>query len=368
MSVPTASSALPLALDSQLELARDVIRQEARALLQLAARVDDRLQHAIELLLARQGGVVVCGMGKAGLVGRKISATLSSTGTRSHFLHPADALHGDLGRVAPDSAALLLSASGETAEVVALLAPLRQMRVPIVAVTCRASSTLAEAANVVLDLGPLEEACGLGLAPTTSTTAMLALGDALALTLSRRRGFTADDFARYHPGGSLGRRLARVDDLMRPLAECRLARHSESVREVLVRLSRPGRRSGAIMVTTDDGALAGIFTDSDLARILERRRENVLDGPLSAVMTSQPQAVTAGAPMSAAIEILAGRKISELPVVDDSLRPVGMLDITDVVGLLPLADDAPGRLPSRHDRNSARGEPSPATVPFRTKT
>lgn len=366
MSATTASTAQP-AGGPQLDLARTVICHEAQALLALASRLDERFERAIDLLCARQGNVVVCGMGKAGLIGRKLSATFSSTGTRSHFLHPAEALHGDLGCVGPDDAVLMLSASGETEEVVALLAPLREMAVPVLAMTCRSHSTLASAAAVVLDLGAQEEACDLGLAPTTSTTAMLALGDALALALSRLRGFTSDDFARYHPGGSLGRRLARVDDLMRPLTECRVAAQSESVREVFVRLSRPGRRSGAVMVTGDDGRLAGIFTDSDLARILERRREQALDGPLADVMTPNPQTVRSGAAMNEAIEILAGRKISELPVVDDALRPVGMIDITDVVGLLPRVDDDASKSPSRYPRTASAVKDSPATVPFRTR-
>lgn len=357
-----------------LETAKRVLRIEAEAIQGLAARLDGRFERAVETLLACKGRVVVTGMGKSGLIGRKIAATFSSTGTPSVFLHPAEALHGDLGSVGPDDAVLMLSASGETAEVVALLAPLREMNVPVVAMTCRPHSALASLAAVVLDLGPLEETCDLGLAPTTSTTAMLALGDALALALSRLRGFTRDDFARYHPGGSLGRKLARVDDVMRPLSECRLAQQTESVRDVLVRLSRPGRRSGAIMVIGDDGSLTGIFTDSDLARILERRQEQALDGPLAGVMTRSPQTVKSGTAMNEAIDLLAGRKISELPVIDELQRPVGMIDITDVVGLLPRANDAGVHdgsspdLPSRHGRHARAEKNPPATVPFRTKS
>lgn len=366
MSSQAAST--PLSNPDHLAFARQVIRHEALALFEVSDRLDERLCQAVELFAACRGSVVVCGMGKAGLIGRKIAATLASTGTRSHFLHPAEALHGDLGSVAPLDAALMLSASGETAEVVALLAPLRQIGVPAVAVTCRPHSSLAAGADLVLDLGPLEEACDLGLAPTTSTTAMLAVGDALALALSRLRGFSHDDFARFHPGGSLGRRLARVDDVMRPLAECRLADEAESIRQVLVRLSRPGRRSGAIMVTGEGGSLAGIFTDSDLARILERRGDHALDGPLRDVMTPAPQSVPSGASVSEAIEILADRKISELPVVDAAACPVGMIDITDVLGLLPIrAGDEEGP-PDRHGRHAVRSEETPSTVPFRTKS
>jgi arabinose-5-phosphate isomerase len=235
------------------------------------------------------------------------------------------------------------------------------------AMTCRRESTLARRADVLLDLGPLEEACNLGLAPTTTTTAMLALGDALALVLSRLRRFTSEDFARYHPGGSLGRRLARVDDVMRPLQQCRFATAEERVRDVLVRLSSPGRRTGAIMVTDNDGALVGIFTDSDLARILERRQEAVLDGSLGDVMTTSPRCISSGSVIAEALEMLAERKISELPVVDAAHCPIGLIDITDVVGLLPVRQQRP-QLPNRSSRRGAAEENAPSTVPFRTRT
>ncbi|MEQ8786775.1 MAG: KpsF/GutQ family sugar-phosphate isomerase [Pirellulaceae bacterium] len=367
MSSQSASIADSMSADAQLQLARDVLQQEAIALTSLASRIDGSLVDAVRLLAGCGGSVVLCGMGKAGLIAQKIAATFASTGTRSQFLHPAEALHGDLGRVAPGDVAVMLSASGETAEVVALLAPLREMQVRVVAITCRAHSTLARAADVLLDLGPIEEACNLGLAPTTTTTSMLALGDAVALVLSRLRRFTSEDFARYHPGGSLGRRLARVDDVMRPLDECRFARAGEAVRDVLVRLSSPGRRTGAIMITDEEGALVGIFTDSDLARILERRQEAALDGPLSRVMTSAPRRIESGCAIAEAMEILAEKKISELPVVDAANRPVGLIDITDVVSLLPMRREEEPSLPHRCKRNGEIQENAPSTVPFRTK-
>src|SRR5947199_1104671 len=215
-------------------------------------------------------------MGKAGLIAQKVAATLASTGTRSHFLHPSEAIHGDLGRLHADDVALLLSFSGQTEEIVRILPALRDLNVPIIAVTGQPESPLAMQAVITLDLGAIREACPLGLAPTASTTAMLALGDALALVLSRVRGFSSEDFARFHPGGSLGRKLARVEDVMRPLAQCRVARHEQTLRETLVGQSRPGRRTGAIMVVDAAGVLVGVFTDSDLARLLEASRDSAI--------------------------------------------------------------------------------------------
>ena len=217
--------------------------------------------------------MIVSGIGKAGLIGQKIMATLASTGTPSHFLHPAEAVHGDLGRVHADDVVLVLSQSGETEEIVRLLPPLAELGVPIIAITGRADSTLGRAARVVIDLGPVEEACPLGLAPSSSTTAMLAVGDALALVVSRMRGFAREDFARFHPAGNLGLKLSKVEQHMRPLEQCRVAPEGQTVREVLVRVSVPGRRTGATMLVDAEGKLSGIFTDSDLARLFEQRRD-----------------------------------------------------------------------------------------------
>jgi arabinose-5-phosphate isomerase len=279
-------------------------------------------------------------MGKAGLIGQKISATLSSTGTRAHFLHPAEAFHGDLGRIHPDDVVIMLTQSGETAEVVQLLPSLRDFRVPLVAITASKSSSIGRAATVVIELGDLEEVCSLGLAPSTSTTAMLAVGDALALVLSKMRNFQADDFARFHPGGALGRKLSRVDDVMRPLTECRCASDALSTREVIVACTKPGRRSGAIMLTDKNGRLTGLFTDSDLARLFERRDEAALDGPIRKVMAARPTTVPSGTRVGDAVSLLAQRKFSELPVVDKAGHPIGLVDVTDIVGLKAEADSA----------------------------
>ncbi len=325
----------PLSSFEQLRYARDIIQIEANSLTQLAGRLSPEFSQAVDLIFGCQGSVIVSGIGKAGLIGQKITATLASTGTRSHFLHPAEAIHGDLGRIHRDDCLLMLSQSGETEEIVRLLPILEKFGVPLIAVTAKRTSALGRSATVVLELGPVREACALGLAPSTSTTVMLALGDALALVASRMRDFRREDFARFHPGGSLGRQLSNVEDWMRPLAECRVASDSSSVREVFVALSRPGRRSGAIMLVDDQGRLTGLFTDSDLARLFERRRDDAFDRSIRDVMTAAPRTVRHGARIADALAIMAERKISELPVVDAVGAPLGLIDITDVVGMIP---------------------------------
>ena len=318
-----------------LRYGREVIGVEGRALVELIDRLDRSFSDAVELILATQGSVIVTGIGKAGLIGQKLTATFASTGARAHFLHPAEAFHGDLGRVHADDIVLVLSQSGETPEVLQLLPALRSLGVKLIAMTASAESTLGRASAIVLPLGRLEEACSLGLAPSTSTTVMLALGDALALVVSRLRGFGAEDFARFHPGGALGRKLSAVDDHMRPLEQCRLARVNQSVRQVVLSSTRPGRRSGAIMLVDEAARLVGLFTDSDLARLIERRDDAALDQPIHQVMAKSPTAVATGSRMTAAIEILTERKFSELPVVDQQGSPIGMIDVTDVVAMLP---------------------------------
>lgn len=326
---------LPVTEYETVTLGRQILAAETRALANLIHQLDGSFAAAIELLHDLQGNLLVTGMGKAGLIAQKLAATFASTGTRAHFLHPAEAFHGDLGRVQSGDVVLVLSQSGETGEVVQLLPSLKEFEVPLVAITASAQNTLGRAADVTIELGKLDEACWLGLAPSTSTTAMLAIGDALALVLSRIRGFQAEDFARFHPGGSLGQKLSHVEDHMRTLEECRVARADDSVRDVLVGCTKPGRRTGAIMLTDGDGCLVGVFTDSDLAKLIERRNESALDRPVSDLMITSPQTVSQGSKMSAAIEILADRKISELPVVDEHGKPTGLIDVTDVVSLLP---------------------------------
>jgi arabinose-5-phosphate isomerase len=329
----TAPATNSLTPEEQLRAAREIVRREAAGVWKVSYRLSSTFCEAVKLLYTCKGSAIVTGMGKAGLIGQKIAATLSSTGTRAHFLHPAEAFHGDLGKIHPSDVVVVLTQSGETAEVVQLLPSLRDFRVPLVAITANRLSTVGQAASVVIELGELEEVCSLGLAPSTSTTAMLAVGDALALVLSKMRNFQADDFARFHPGGSLGRRLSRVDDIMRPLAECRQASDALSVREVIVACSKPGRRTGAIMLTDKAGRLTGLFTDSDLARLFERRDEAALDRPIRDVMAAKPTMVRSGTRVADAVALLAKRKFSELPVVDKAGRPIGLVDVTDVVGI-----------------------------------
>jgi arabinose-5-phosphate isomerase len=310
-----------------------VLRLEAAAIELLSARLDDDFCRAVDLFFHCRGSVIIGGVGKAGLIAQKVAASFASTGTRSHFVHPAEAMHGDLGKIGPTDCLLLLSYSGETEEILRLIPPVLEMRIPLVAMTSQRTSSLARHANITLELGHLAEACNLKLAPSTTTTAMLALGDALAIVLSQMREFTPRDFVRYHPGGSLGRQLTSIAGIMRPLEECRVAASDLSVREVFVALSRPGRRTGAIMLVNSQGQLEGIFTDSDLARLLESGREAAMNGPIREVMTAHPLAIRGGASLQEAWQLLSGKKISELPVLDAAGCPLGLIDITDMLTL-----------------------------------
>ena len=320
--------------DGILAHGREILRAEGEAVLRAADALDGSFVRAVLTIEGCTGSVVVTGVGKAGLVARKISATLASTGTPSHFLHPAEAMHGDLGAIRGDDVVLALSQSGETEEITRLLPHLAARRVAIVALTGRPDSALGRAATVVVATGTLREACTLGLAPSTSTSLMLALGDALALVTSSLRQFTAEDFAARHPGGSLGRQLMLVEDVMRPLAECRIAGPTDTVREVFAR-PLPARRTGSVMILDATGTLAGIFTDSDLARLFERRHDAALDAPIGSVMTSRPTTLSAGTRLRDAVAILESRRLSELPILGPDGRPVGLVDIVDLVGLVP---------------------------------
>ncbi len=289
---------------------------------------------------ALRGRVAVTGIGKSADVAQKLVGTFNSTGTRAYLLDATRALHGDLGMVHPNDVALVLSHSGESDEVVRLLGPLRKLVSAIVGLTGNPASTLARLANASIVYGPIVESDPLALAPSTSTTVMMVLGHAVAFTLSERQQFTADDFARYHPAGSLGRKLATVESCMRCGSDLRIANERETVRNVFASARHRGRRTGAIALTNNSGQLTGLFTDSDLARLFESNADEFFDRPIADVMTKMPITVRPGLRMAEALEILRKKKISELPVVNDDGCPVGMLDITDLIGLVP-AEEKP---------------------------
>lgn len=335
MSAQPKLDFIPFSELEQLREGREIIRQESQVLDELSHRLDVSFCAAANLLERCTGSVVVTGMGKAGIIGRKIVATLCSTGTRAVFLHPAEAVHGDLGGVRDDDVVLALSNSGETEEIRRLLPLFRRAGTRIVAITSKETSTLGREADVAVTLGTIREAGQFDLAPTSSTTAMLALGDALALVVSWAKGFTRQQFAQFHPAGNLGRRLQCVREIMRQGEQLRIAPCDTTIREVFLSARKPGRRTGAVMVVDDDGRLTGLFTDSDLARLLENRRENQVDRPIAEVMTANPITIDPAAPLTDAIEILSRHRISELPVIDAAGKPIGLIDITDVIGLMP---------------------------------
>ena len=293
-------------------------------------------------MIACRGAVVTSGVGKAGHVARKVSATLASTGTPSHFLNPADAVHGDLGSVRDGDCLLLFSASGESEEIVRLLGIVRRLGHPTVAVCRGRDSSLGRYAQAVVAMGRVEEACPLRLAPTCSTSAMLALGDALALCVMRERRFTADDFARFHPAGQLGRRLMRVDEAMtfRAGENLPVAGAEQTVGDVLLAVSKITRRPGAVIVVGGDGRLAGIFSDGDLRRLILSEGGSALERRIGEVMTRDPKRVRADALAADAMATMRRHRIDELPVVDGADRAVGLIDVQDLV-VLKLFDVAP---------------------------
>ncbi len=310
-------------------LGRTVVETEAAALSGLAGRLGADFRRAVALLAGCKGRIVVTGIGKAGLIGRKISATLASTGSPSIWLHPTEALHGDLGMLSADDLVLAVSSSGESAEIKALLPCVRGLGVPLVAITGNPSSTLGRAADVGLDASVPREACPDNLVPTASTTAALALGDALAVCLKELKGFKPADFARLHPAGALGRRLlARVSDLMRTGEANPVVRGESKVKDVILAITRA--RAGAASVVGPDGGLIGIFTDGDLRRKLETEGD-LLELPVARVMTPSPAAIRGESLAAEAMAEMRRRKIDELPVVDEAGRPIGMLDVQDLL-------------------------------------
>jgi len=311
-----------------LETARRVLRIEARAIEEVMARLDSTFERAVDLLLACKGRVVVTGMGKSGLVARKISATLSSTGTPSFFLHPADAVHGDLGMLARGDAMLGVSYGGETDEIVALLEALRRLEIPLVMLTGKPKSTLGEASAVILDVTVSEEACSLNLAPTASTTVAMAIGDALAVSLLERRGFQPDDFAALHPGGRLGKKLLRVEHLMHAGAALPRVNVNAAMPDVFHEMS--AKKLGMTTITTADGKLAGILTDGDLRRLMERHGGATLGLTAADAMTRNPQTIGPHTLASEALNLMEKRRITSVVVTDESGAVLGVVHLHDL--------------------------------------
>ena len=312
-----------------IKIARQIIKVERDALSQLISKIDHHFEKACQLILKSRGRVVVTGMGKPGFIAQKISATLSSTGTPSLFLHPAEALHGDLGRVMKEDVVIAFSSSGQTDEILKLLPVVKKIGAKLIAVTGNTRSLLAQFSDVALDVSVKKEACPLNLAPTASTTVMLAMGDALALTVSEKKGFKEEDFAFYHPGGSIGRKLLlKVSEIMRTGKDHPIVKENIKIKEVLCRIT--GARAGSASVVNAKGKLTGIFTDGDLRRRL-KVGERFLETPVGAVMTKNPLTVERDKLAVEALALLRSKKIDELPVIDKSGRPVGLLDVQDLL-------------------------------------
>lgn len=333
----------------------NVIRIEAQALLDLADRLAGSMAEAftrgVDLLVCCPGRVVVTGMGKSGLIARKIAATLSSTGTPAIFMHPVDALHGDLGMLAHGDAVVALSASGETEEILRLLATIKRLRLPLIAITCDTSpvgdtatmgvpagakhaigttiSTLASSADVFLSCAVEQEACSIGLAPTASTTAMLALGDAMAVAVAEKKGFKEEDFARLHPGGKLGKRLARVESLMHTGEAVPRVSPQTKMPDVIYEMSR--KKLGVTTVIEND-RLVGIISDGDLRRLLEQKGKDVLDLTAGDCMTRQPRTISPHEFAATALAIMEERKITSLVAVDRDMKLEGIVHLHDLWG------------------------------------
>ena len=312
-----------------LAVGRTVLKTEGEAVLALIPRLGEEFAEAVEILYRCRGRIIVVGMGKAGIIARKISATLASTGSPSLSLHPVEALHGDLGLVGGDDAVLMISRSGESDEIKNLIPYIKRMGIPLVAITGNPDSALAAHSDVTLDAAVEKEACPLNLAPTASTTAALALGDALAVALIEKRGFQAADFARLHPAGALGKSLLlKVSDLMRVGEANPVVGEGTPVKDVILRIT--AARAGAATVVDGSGRLSGFFTDGDLRRNIESRPA-ILARPVGEVMTRHPLTISEDRLAVEALRLLGERRVDEVPVINRRGEPVGMLDVQDLV-------------------------------------
>ena len=318
--------------DVMLEQARQVLRMEAEAVLEQVERIDEHFKAAVEMIMACPGRTVITGMGKSGIIGRKMAATLASTGTPSFYLHPAEGIHGDLGMVTEGDVVIALSNSGETGEVLHILPSLRRIGAKLIAMVGNPNSTLAKNSDIVLNIGVTREACPLGLAPTSSTTAALAYGDALALALLSKRKFTASQFAVFHPGGSLGRKLLlTVEDIMHSGTENPLVKADISVQDALFVITDKGL--GAVTVVDDDNKMLGVLTDGDIRRGLSKGVD-FLKRPVTELMTASPKTITKEKLAAQALHIMESNRpkpITVLPVVDAENHVIGLLHMTDLV-------------------------------------
>jgi arabinose-5-phosphate isomerase len=320
-------------MDPRIERARFVIEREADAVRQVAERLGAPFLRALDLILALRGRVVTAGMGKAGFIAQKVSATLASTGTPSIFLHPAEAIHGDLGRVDAGDLLLTFSKSGETQELLVMLPHVKAVGVPVVSITQSPGSTLGRHSDLVLELGRIDEPGPYGLAPSASTTAMLALGDALALVVQEGRCFGPEDFARFHPGGDLGRRLMKVGELMRTGERNPQIHSGATVLQAIEIMTRTPGRPGATSIVDRDGKLLGFFTDGDLRRLIERGLANPRERSIDDAMTRNPRSIHPDTFALEALAFLHQHAIDQLPVVDDAGRLLGLLDVQDLLNL-----------------------------------
>jgi len=319
-------------VEFDIKFARNVIEAEAEGISSVAVVLDESFVRACEMIYNCKGSVIVSGIGKAGLIGQKISATLASTGSPSHFLHPAEAVHGDLGRLRKDDIVIVLSYGGETDEIVRLINLVKQLDIKLIAITGDSDSRLSEHSDVVLCIGKRSEACPLGLAPSVSTACMLAIGDALAFTVMKARNFSVEEFVRFHPGGSLGSQLMTVEQSMmfRGGEKLPVAGIDDTIEQMLEKTSDV-KRHGAVMIVDKSGGLAGIVTDADLRRLMAKKGTGAFKCKVSEIMTRDCKKIRADALAAEATAIFHKYRIDELPVIDSENRPVGLIDVQDIL-------------------------------------
>ena len=319
-------------MDFDLDYAREVIETEAKAISSVTPIVDASFAKAAEMVYNCSGSVIVSGIGKAGIIAQKISATLASTGTPSHFLHPVEAVHGDMGRLRKDDIVIILSYGGETYEITRLINLVKQLEIKLIALTGESDSTLSKHSDVVLCMGKMSEACPLGVAPSASTACMLAIGDALAFTVMKGRNFGVEDFVRFHPGGSLGGKLMTVEQSMMfkrgeklPIAET-----TDTIKKLLAKTAGV-KRHGAVMIIDKAGKLAGIITDADLRRVMGKHGQSAFDLKAGDIMTADCKKIRVDALAAEATAIFHKYRIDELPVIDNEDKPVGLIDVQDIL-------------------------------------